>query len=412
MLDVFRQVARFPKLDSAIGRVNTTGGEAVPGWQMSACWNETASQKDGTIERNTAFRPITEMVLQGPHIHVGSPLYKTPRSISSKKGDYDVVDLVAAPDNYLPRTNYGPAVNTTEYRRRMTRCRWDATKAHVDFYRLAFRSMVAMNGERSLIPALLPARVAHVDLIESAAFADEVNLLTVHTLAISLLFDFNMKSSLRAHVRDAEFRQLPIANPGEGAIHRGLRLACLTVAYADVWNRHASNLQPLPWSSDDSRLALEGPVEGPKEWDRTAALRTEFARRMALVEIDVLVAQAFGLTVDQLIEIYRIYFPVLQENDSGTWFDQRGRIVWTCSKGLPGVGWLDDKGKSPGRAAWEKILSSNPAELECIVSDGTYPVGPQMVTRRFVGPFTTCDRIEDYRRAWSHFERLRAGGEG
>ena len=127
---------------------------------------------------------------------------------------------------------------------------------------------------------------------------------------------------------------------------------------------------------------------------------------MALVEIDVLVAQALGLTLDQLIEIYRIYFPVLQENEAGTWYDQNGRIVWTCSKGLPGVGWLDDRGKRPGRAAWEKILAENPSELTCIAIDDTMPGGPRTVTRHFVGPFTRCDRVEDYRRAWAHFERL------
>ena len=167
-------------------------------------------------------------------------------------------------------------------------------------------------------------------------------------------------------------------------------------------------LDALPWSSPDPRLHLEGPVEGPTTWDRTAGLRTEFARRMALVEIDVLVAQALGLTLDQLIEIYRIYFPVLQENEAGTWYDQNGRIVWTCSKGLPGVGWLDDRGKSPGRAAWERILADNPAELTCTAIDDTMRGGPREVARHFVGPFTRCDRIEDYRRAWAHFERLKS----
>jgi len=127
---------------------------------------------------------------------------------------------------------------------------------------------------------------------------------------------------------------------------------------------------------------------------------------MALVEIDVLVAQALGLTLDQLIEIYRVYFPVLQENEAGTWYDQNGRIVWTCSKALPGIGYLEN-GKRPGRKAWEKILGSNPSNLTCTSIDDTRHGGPCAVTRNFVAPFTYVDRIEDYRRAWGHFQRLR-----
>ena len=126
---------------------------------------------------------------------------------------------------------------------------------------------------------------------------------------------------------------------------------------------------------------------------------------MALVEIDVLVARALGLTLEQLQEIYRIYFPVLQENEQGTWYDRNGRIVWTCSKGLPGVGWLDN-GKSPGRAAWEKKLAENPSVLRCAAIDDTQPGGPREVERVFEGPFEICDRATDYPRAWAHFDAL------
>ena len=108
---------------------------------------------------------------------------------------------------------------------------------------------------------------------------------------------------------------------------------------------------------------------------------------------------------------YRIYFPVLQENESGTWYDQEGRIVWSCSKGLSGVGYLDDKGKSPSRSAWEKILDESPLELKCDAVDDSQPNGKCCVTRRFVGPFTQCDRIEDYKRAWAHFEKLEQEGK-
>jgi hypothetical protein len=71
------------------------------------------------------------------------------------------------------------------------------------------------------------------------------------------------------------------------------------------------------------------------------------------------------------------------------------------------VGWLDERGNRPGRATWEKILSENPSELTCTVIDDTQSGGPRQVTRHFVAPFTRCDRIEDYKRAWAHFERLK-----
>lgn len=414
-LDVFRQMARFPKLDEAIPKieraVSTAAGERIteiPLWQMSAHWHEVGAQKDGTIKRETAFRSPEQMVLQGPLIHVGNPLYKTPRSVSRTNADYDVIDLATAPEDYFPRTNYGPAVDMNEYPRRISRCQWDPTKSHVDFFRFAVRKMINLNSERSLIGAVIARAQTHVNSVDSIAFHDDLNLLNAAALFNSLPYDFAIKASGKTNLHDHDVSGLPWCRVDETAINRVLRLSCLTSVYDDLWNRNAAQLSVLPWSAADQRLSLEGPAKGPITWDRSAGLRTEFARRMALVEIDVLVAQALGFTLDQLIEIYRIYFPVLQENEAGTWYDQNGRIVWTCSKGLPGVGWLDDRGRSPGRAAWEKILAENPLELSCTAIDDTMPGGAREVVRRFVGPFTQSDRVEDYKRAWAHFERLKS----
>ena len=418
-LDVFGQMAHFPKLEAAVRKIERTIASAtgertveIPLWQQSPIWNETASQKDGTIQRNTAFRPADQMILQGPLFHVGNPLYKTPRTICNTNKAYDVIDLTSAPEGYLPRTNYGPAVGMTEYRSRITRCRWDSTKGHADFYRVAFRNMIALNGERSLIAALIPPGFTHVHGVQSLAFREDKNLISFYTNALSIVFDFIIKAAGKQNA-EGMLSELPYVETDLTACSRALRLGCLTSAYSDLWNRYASKLEVMPWSSNDRRLYLSGPVAGPPYWDRTVGLRTEFVRRMALVEIDVLVAQALGLSLDQLTEIYRVYFPLMQQYEHGTWYDQAGRIVWTNnSSGLPGVGWLDDRGKSPGRAAWEKILAENPSELTCTAVDDTMPGGPRTVTRQFVGPFTQCDRIEDYRRAWAHFERLKSEEAG
>jgi len=55
------------------------------------------------------------------------------------------------------------------------------------------------------------------------------------------------------------------------------------------------------------------------------------------------------MTIDELILIYRVQFPVLQEYERETFYDQRGKIVFTVNKGLSGVG--------VSRAEWEEIKS-------------------------------------------------------
>jgi len=104
--------------------------------------------------------------------------------------------------------------------------------------------------------------------------------------------------------------------------------------------------------------------------------------------------------------IYTIQFPVLQQNENDTWYDAKGNIVFTCSKGLTGVG-LD-------RRSWEsirgnKIDENNYAGTESTVSfivdtSRSELYGGQTVT--YYAPYNRQNRIEDYRRAWAHFEKV------
>ncbi len=111
----------------------------------------------------------------------------------------------------------------------------------------------------------------------------------------------------------------------------------------------------------------------------------------------MLAAMALGLTLEELKTIYRVQFPVMRQYEVDTWYDQKGRIVFTNSKGLTGVGF--------SRPEWNEIKGVKSGTVERIITDDTMPGGPRERTIIYHAPFDKCDREEDYDIAWKEFQR-------
>jgi hypothetical protein len=371
-------------------------------------WHETNARKDGTIRRDTDFpEDPRQLVLSGPHFYVGAPLYKTPRKICTEKGHYDCLDLTNLPDNYLPRTNYQPDVTPSEYLARTHRVPWDEKTMVTEFYRVTSREMLSQSGERTYIPTLLPKGVGHVHTCISTVFAGGSSTVDFLSMGISIPVDFFVKSTGMGHANKNVLRQLPFppasASQIPGLRVRTLALNCLTTHYADLWSECWDNsFREQRWAKDDPRLPQDFFSNLTPTWQRNCALRSDYARRQALVEIDVLVAQALGLSLDELITIYRVQFPVMQQYERDTWYDMNGRIVFTNSKGLTGVG-FPRKGKGRGthkEIGWEGIKDMTSGSVSRTILDDTLPGGPVERTITYAAPWVKCDRVEDYRVSW------------
>lgn len=380
-------------------------------------WEETGSQKDGTISRYVHFPDSTvDAIISGPHIGVSNPLFKSSRSICKLNSDYDNIDLTNISSNYIQRVNYTPFCSIDDYFLREPKTYWD-TSYHEE-YRLVMRRMLNQGGERTLISALLPPGMGHIHTIFGLAVSDKNIISLLAATFSSIPFDFYVKSTGKSDILFDLASKLPLLNESIFALsmsERSLLLNCVTNHYANLWKTcFDTSFTHSTWSKSDPRLSPTRFTSLTPEWTWDTPLRTDYERRQALVEIDVLTAMALGMTLQQLKTIYRIQFPVLQSYEADTWYDANGRITFTNNRSLTGVGftrpeWENAGAVQPikrGDAPWDGIMKHAPAGyvFARTITDDTMPGGPVQHTIEYAAPFDRCDREQDYETAWKFFE--------
>ncbi len=420
-----RELARFlRKLAGQPRRLRDLRGS----YACHTIHNETNAQRDGTIRRETRFPDSPgEWILSGPHFFVGNPLYKTPRRVCTTNRQYDCIDLTAIPDDYLPRTNYLPDCGDAEYQRRIPTVRLGEGEAVAEkrvsaYFRHVNRRRVGPARERTLTVSIVPSDASYIDTSTGTAFLDVRELLDYHCACLSLPMDGYVKISGATDLRNAVIENLPLPvfrTPIRFLLHvRACALNCLTTYYRDLWGAAwFDGYCTDQWTKTNRRLDPAFFATLSPDWTRQCALRSDYERRQALVEIDVLTSMALGLTLDELTALYRVQFPVMRQYEADTWYDANGRIVFTPSQGLTGIGLprkhrpegpeyglvLPDRTENGLARDWEDIRHLKAGFVTREIDDDTLPGGPVKRTIEYHTPFSRCDREEDYRAAWDAF---------
>jgi hypothetical protein len=339
-------------------------------WFGTQMFHETYAEKEGIITRNTKYAiALDNLLIQGPHFFLANPFHQTPKDGFKSHRDYESIDLMAIPDDYLPRTNFQMGLPIKEFHDHLPH--WKG-KPTTDYYRLFFSSFINPSSQRTLQACIFPPGPFHKSNVLSLAFDDLPLLAFVCGLVSSLPYDFWQKitGKVRLLANQASLIPLPNNNVYINEITvRVLRLNCLSTHFSSLWKvLYTSAFKEQKWSKLDIRLSPWNKLT--ETWKREFTLRNEFERRQALVEIDVLVAISLGLTFDELLSMYRVQFPVLQDDDRRLRFDQRGMEVPMKTIG-------GELGEDKGHPKYAEM----------------------------VPPFTSVDREEDYRVAWAFFEK-------
>lgn len=379
--------------------------------------HEVNEVDNGTIVRDTRYpEKTTDLIYSGPNFYVSNPLYKTPQAVCLVHSNYDTINLENISSDFLPRSNFRPLISDAKFNSYIKgfEIGKDANGSilynnWISYYKLAFRKMLSQTGERTLTGSIIPAGCSHIGGAISIIFKNPTDLIEATGITSSIVIDFFMKTIGSSNLSASRIEAFPMGiNIGlrNSLFVRTLLLNCLTSHYSSLWKECYNEAYRFEeWSSNDHRLKNFSKI--CESWSWETPLRNYFERHLALVEIDVIVAMSLGLSLQQLTTIYTTQFPVLSQNEEDTWYDQKGNIVFTCAKGLIGVGvdrsiWnqicgeLSEDGLTYSGVAptYESIIDPAKSEL----------YGGQKVT--YYAPYTKCDRIADYRRAWAHFEKI------
>ncbi|MEO3821238.1 class I SAM-dependent DNA methyltransferase [Plantactinospora sp. B24E8] len=352
---------------------------------FSLGFDEGQAKRNGLIA-HWAGRPddLNEVILQGTHLAVANPYAKQPTEQAGRGNGWDPFSLTELSSSAIAKTSYVRSCDRQVFDD--SQDIWDGRR-YSEYFRLAWRRMVAFNTERSLFAALIPPGPTHVDAVNSLRLADNRSTALAAGAWASLPFDYLLRILGRADLRSAEAKGMPavMANhPLENALLiRCLRLNCLTEHYSPIW----SELVSSSWrTSEDWALGwpgLTGLAEVDSTWSWKSPLRTEFERRAALVEIDALVAVWLSIGIEELLAMLRSRYPILTGRESNMWFDANGRRVAADPYAF-GFGQTKDH--------YEQLMAH--------LNDGRNPV-----PAGYSAPFYKADREGEYRQAHAEFSR-------
>ena len=350
--------------------------------RFSAGWHETSDFERGRFNKKWGPSSWDSAILQGSHLYVSTPLYKQPNRTMANQRDWTVTDLEELPACAQPVTQYKPAGDRATYDRLYTH--WDNSPAR-NHYRIAWRRMAPLTGERTLASAIIPPGPAHIDGIFSAASKTPSDIPLVAATLSTLLSDLLIRAGANTNIRERAISRLALPSStsplAKQITLRALRLNCLTDAYADLW----AECWDESFLADSPILECydERPI-GP-EWTVDTPLRRAEDRHNAQAEIDVMVAMMLRVPIEDLCTIYRTQFAVLYDYDHGR---GQGAYVYDANgRQLP----------TPVRQAWEKRKRPTSNE-DMPLSERTHTHPGSGVSYIYDLPFHIRDRESDFRR--------------
>lgn len=283
--------------------------------------HETGGQKEKLISE-VVSRPKSkfELVLSGPHIFTANPVYQEVREKYEGNSSYDRAPLEILASDFIQRSRYKLTCSSSKLDETLPS---KDGKSYRSFYRVLSRRRLDLSAERCIFTCIIPPGVSHIHPLSSMTipmtkkgtlYAGVLSsLISEAAVRLRGMSDLNPSGLIRFQVpRNESFY--------DSIVRRTIMLNCVDVSYSPLWNSVVKEL------SQKADTVCSFVRKFDDNWSSHSFLKTDNERRLALLELDVLVGMSFGLSFDEIKSLYLNLFPVLAMYDRQEKFDRTGEM--------------------------------------------------------------------------------------
>lgn len=298
--------------DDYIGRDQSVG---------SRMFDETGAQNRGQITRNNGIPDsIDQVILSGPHISTYNPCSQQTEQVYRSKFSYETPNLESLSDDFFPRTLYKTDLSEAELNGLFPRLDGQPYRS---FYRVITRRMINPTNERCMFTCIIPPGAMHIGTMDSLAISNPKGLLLLAGITGSLVFDAIQRLQSKSDFFNSDFRRGPLGSNTQyfdSINRRALALNGLTKYYSSLWEKSA-------FLAKEDGLMTGRNLRGYGEaYSFENPLRGGVDRVQSQTEIDALTALVYGLTVQELLQVYENLFPVLRKNDLKNGYNRKDNL--------------------------------------------------------------------------------------
>ncbi|MBK8396082.1 MAG: hypothetical protein IPL26_12710 [Leptospiraceae bacterium] len=115
-----------------------------------------------------------------------------------------------------------------------------------EFYRIAWREMASISGERTIMSSIIPKDLSCIHTIQVSFLKNNFTTCLNAGITSSTIVDFLFRFIGAGHIKLSFISFIPqITNDriNQLIVHRALRLNCLTSFYAELWEELSIGIQ-------------------------------------------------------------------------------------------------------------------------------------------------------------------------